>query len=122
MSRELTIIISAEPPSCNAMWRNAHGHTYLSKKASDFNKIVALSVLNIGFLDWNFFRVEIIVEPKRRAGDVDNKIKTVLDAFTKCGLWKDDKYVSFVSCRFGKTSKQGRTIVKLTEESYKYED
>lgn len=117
----IEIVIEAAPPSVNRIWRNGRGQTYLSKDAIAFYQLARLTVRARVPSDWPFYRVDIIVEPRTRAGDVDNKIKPTLDALTKAGFWKDDDRVAFVSCRFGKINKRGRTIIRVSRMEKKYD-
>lgn len=115
--------IPAAPPSANRIWRtnpNARGN-YLSADARAWFNLVAASVYPRKAPDgWPFYKVEIIVEPPRRSGDVDNKIKPILDALTRAGFWPDDDRVAFVSCEFGAVNKSGRTLVKISKLESKY--
>ena len=47
-----------------------------------------------------YYRVDIVVKPERRLGDVDNRIKPVLEALERNGLI--GTRVQFITCRFGK--------------------
>lgn len=117
----LTLLIPAAPPSANRLWRIERGRARVSKEARSFYDLVALAARGLRApKNWKFFRIEILVEPTRRSGDVDNKIKPVLDALTKCGFWKDDGDVSFVSCQFGEVNKRGRTVVRISPASRKF--
>ena len=49
---------------------------------------------------WKRVKVQITVAPERRSGDVDNRIKPVLDVLESRGM-----KVVYVSCRFGKENK-----------------
>ena len=49
---------------------------------------------------WERVKVRITVAPSRRSGDVDNRIKPVLDVLESRGM-----KVVYVSCRFGKENK-----------------
>lgn len=121
--RALTLRFSDAPPTANLMWRQAGARTFVSKAAADWYKLVALELAGAKAPeDWRYYKVEIVVEPKRRQGDVDNRIKPVLDALTKAGFWKDDKDVAFVSCRFGRVNKEGRTTVVVSEMFEKFGD
>lgn len=117
----LIVLIPAAPPSTNRLWRIERGRPRISKEAADFYRLVQLCTM--GFRPprgWEYFRVEILVEPTRRSGDVDNKIKAVLDGFTKAGFWRDDSAVAFVSCQFGAINKEGRTIVRISAADRKF--
>ena len=119
----LTLLIPAAPPSANRLWRVERGRPRVSKEAKVFSDLVALAARGIRPpASWKFFRVEILVEPTRRSGDVDNKIKIVLDSLTHCGFWKDDSAVSFVSCQFGEVNKRGRTVVRISRADRKFLD
>ena len=112
--------IPAAPPSVNRIWRNGQGKTYLSKEAVEFYQIVKWTVRERVPKDWRYYRVEIVVEPRSRRGDVDNKIKPTLDALTKAGFWPDDDRVAFVSCHFGKVNRNGRTLIRVSRMDKKY--
>lgn len=49
---------------------------------------------------WKRVKVRLTVAPERRSGDVDNRIKPVLDVLESRGM-----KVVYVSCRFGKENK-----------------
>ena len=117
---EFVFIINDVPPTANRMWRrNPRGGMYLTSEAHAFVEEVALAVKGARVPEsWKYCAVEIIVEPRRRSGDVDNRIKPTLDALTKCGFWDDDDMVAFVSCCFG--SVRGRTIVRITKRDAKF--
>lgn len=118
------------PPTVNHIWlqrcsslkRGATGGRFLSKEARVYCQFAALAIQRQRMpQDWPFCAVDIVVEPIRRQGDVDNRIKAVLDAFTKAGFWEDDKIVAEVSCKFGKVCKpHGRTIVTISPREKKF--
>ena len=119
--RSLTLIFDAAPPTANHIWQASGRRQFLSKEATAWNKLVALELAGETAPEaWRFYRVDIVVEPRRRQGDVDNRIKPVLDALTKAGFWPDDDRVAFVSCRFGRVNKEGRTIVRVSEAFEKF--
>ena len=110
------------PPTANRMWRRNRRGMYLTDEARTFVAEVAFAVRGARVPEsWKYCAVEIVVEPRRRSGDVDNRIKPTLDALTKCGFWKDDDMVAFVSCCFGPVNRRGRTIVRITKRDSKYD-
>lgn len=116
----LKIVIDAAPPSANRMWRHYGKRSVISAETEAFNALVLATVKERVPKEWPFYRVDIIVEPRRRCGDVDNRIKPVLDALTKAGVWRDDKDVAHVSCCFGAVNKSGKTTVCITPMGAKY--
>ena len=116
--------IPKEAPSVNHIWLTAGrgGARRLSQKAIAFYKLAQ------GYIfpkripdDWQSAVVRICVAPKARRGDVDNRIKAVLDALTKALFWKDDSVVSEVSCVFEEPiGGDGRTRILITPGGEKF--
>lgn len=105
------IDVPAPPPTANTIWRNGQGSTYLSREARDYFQLVALCVRGKKLpKTWTSVSVELIIAPRRRAGDVDNRIKPAFDALTKCGFWKDDSIVARAEDEFAAPTKTGRTL------------
>ncbi len=119
--RDIIFDFPIVPPSVNTLWRIERGKARLSKEARDFYALVKLFVRGKRApRAWRYYAVDILIEPSRRSGDVDNKIKAVLDSLTKAGFWKDDSLVAAVSCQFGKINRRGRTIVRVSERKSKF--
>lgn len=117
--------VDAYPPTANKIWRKTNtGRVYLNPETERFNKAVSLALMLNGTPrapeDWEFFDVYIILHPARRSGDVDNRIKPILDALTKCGFWKDDKQVGRVACEFGTINKKPFVNIIIKKRSRKY--
>lgn len=125
-NKPIIIVVDMAPPTVNHMWlkRGGTGGRFLSKEARVYiSTVIATLAIQRQRMpqDWPFCAVDIVVEPIRRQGDVDNRIKAVLDAFTKAGFWEDDKVVAEVSCKFGKVCKpHGRTIVTISPREKKF--
>lgn len=85
------------PPSANSIWRNARGKTYLSLEYKSFLQSVVNCCAETLTKHWETdaqYVVYIELHPStRRKYDVDNRIKPVLDALTKAGVWDDDSQV-----------------------------
>ena len=119
---ELVFDIPAPPPTANLIWRAAHGRNYLSARAASYYKLVALTTRGERVPDdWTSVDVEIIVQLTRKSGDVDNRIKPVLDALTRAGVWTDDSIVGRVSCELSQTGK-GRTRVVIRRRENKFRE
>lgn len=81
------------PPSANRYWRNARGRTFVSKEAKEYKQAVKSE------MQWltpkpieGAVAVTIAVYRPRRAGDLDNCIKVLLDALNGIA-YADDKQV-----------------------------
>lgn len=125
MSQTIRIFIEEVPPSANRIWlRNRRtGQIYLSPQYRRFKALTGLKCAGQRMPEsWKYCAVRITVHPRSRRGDVDNRIKAVLDALTFAGFWEDDKVVAEVTARFGRPDKDGCTLIEITERSEKYEN
>lgn len=118
------LVIPSAPPTVNHIWGRRGSATFLTKAAKEFH---ALAGKNVGGWklpeQWEYYSLNIIIRPPRRRCDVDNRIKALLDSFTRAGLWEDDERVSDFCVRFLKPSKEcpaGETIVTISESKEKY--
>ena len=103
------------------MWRTYRGKACVSPEAQAYFDAAFVSWHDR--IDWDYVDVEIAIILKTRKGDVDNRIKPVLDAITKARVWQDDKCVSRVSARLFEPDKKyplGATFVRITEMEKKY--
>ena len=107
------------------MWRNGKGREYLSPAMKMYIQLVTVAAKIERFripASWEYVDVAIYVSLQRRSGDVDNRIKPVLDALTRAGVWEDDKIVASVSARLTSPSKTGATWIRLHKaETPKFE-
>lgn len=114
------------PPSANRIWRNVSGRTYVSREYKKFldavgaevdeikikKRIRSINVNGKNVLMGGKFNVEIVLHPpNKRPFDVDNRIKPVLDALTKSGVWNDDADVDQVSAIRSSINKIGMAFV-----------
>ncbi len=120
----VVVVIPCVPPSTNRIWRKRVGGFYLDEPAQRFRRamFVTLKKNKIEPPDWPYFCVDVVIEPTIRSGDVDNRIKTILDSLTWAKFWKDDKYVAKVSCAFGPVDHAGRgkTTITISPMKEKY--
>lgn len=119
----ITLVIDMAPPSANRIWRKCGRRMVLSEQARSFYQYVAAQVLRAPLLpkEWQYYAVEIAVAPTRRSGDVDNRIKPVLDALTRAHFWDDDKRVAYVACWFIEPALGGKTVIRISEAKGKWE-
>lgn len=121
---EIRIKVDAAPPSANRIWRTVKNRVVLSSAASSYYALVAASVFYKSVRQvpdsWEYYDVDIAIAPIRRSGDVDNRIKPVLDALTRCRFWEDDKRVASVHCRFLIPTPRGATYITVRESDDKF--
>jgi crossover junction endodeoxyribonuclease RusA len=92
------------PPSANRLVRASRARVYKSKDARDFATAVAIVASNQMRLQGQRpmpgnLKVEITLHRPRKSGDVDNRIKPILDALNGVAYVDDSQIVS-VSCCF----------------------
>lgn len=121
----MRLFLPIAPPSANRIWRAGRGVTFLSREAQEYYKI-AKEKWNVHIPDWKACSVRIWIAPVRRGIDVDNRIKPVLDALTRAGVWKDDAIVADVAIKLVRPNKKlfprGATFVEILEAGEKYGD
>jgi len=90
------------PPSVNTYWRHPTkgalaGRHLISEQGRRYRNEVAKCVLvqkTTRFLGGEPIRLEIVAYvPDRRRRDLDNILKSMLDAITHAGVWADDTQV-----------------------------
>ncbi|MBO1926670.1 RusA family crossover junction endodeoxyribonuclease [Thiomicrorhabdus sp. 6S2-11] len=120
MSREYSFVI-AWPPTANTYYRRAGTVIYLSAKGRLFKKLVAqqLKALNLHGEGLKC-RLSVTIglyPPNRRAFDIDNRVKPVLDALQDGGLILDDGQIDRLTVqRHGKDpDKSGYCEILLRE-------
>jgi crossover junction endodeoxyribonuclease RusA len=84
------------PPSINHYWRRAGKVIHVSTEGTRFSRRCGIAVRAQFAAAPIATPVAVMVEcwgPRRNWGDVDNRVKPLLDALTKAELWTDDKLV-----------------------------
>lgn len=93
MDAPLTLILDW-PPSVNHYWRNLQGRTLLSAKGRDYRAATAWQCRQqLSGLARLHGRLAVAITahpPCRRAFDLDNRLKAVLDALAHGGVYLDD--------------------------------
>ena len=122
---ELRMLDLPWPPSTNQLYRsvqiNGRPRVLLSKAARDYHSLVRRRAM----LDkWPSFtdmdRLEVIIHampPDRRKRDLDNLLKSILDALVKGGLVPDDSQIDKLAILRGRVVKNGALTIgvgKLT--------
>lgn len=80
------------PPSANRYWRNFNGITVVSQEARDYKDVVRLLCGQVSPFSGEV-AVSLTVYRARKAGDLDNYLKVLLDAL-KGILYHDDSAIT----------------------------
>lgn len=110
------------PPSVNTIWRNVvinkRPRTLLSKPGREWFALAAGEVTQqrAGVRILGRVAVDLTLHaPDRRAIDIDNRAKAVLDALTKGGMWHDDGQVDVLTVRRADVLRGGLAVVRVQE-------
>lgn len=103
------------PPSVNTYW-GFHGHQrFLTPKAKLFKQEVWLEVKK-NFVQKLASPLKVSIRlhfPDRRLRDIDNHIKSLLDALTQAGVWEDDSLIDELHIYRGEVVKGGKTTITI---------
>lgn len=84
------------PPSVNTYWGFRGSHRFLTAKAKAFKTVVANQFKVSGQSGFGKARLHVTIKlhaPDKRARDIDNVVKSTLDALTQAGVYHDDSQV-----------------------------
>ncbi len=114
----LTLVLP-EPPSSNRYWRRVGHNMVLSREARQYRKDVRAAYESVtGEHDVHFpLPQHLIVRFEwwrtRRAGDLDNRIKQLLDGLRGCAYTDDAQIVEIHAYRFEGGAGAGRANVHI---------
>ena len=114
MSKSLTLPF---PPSINHYWKH-RGRTagvYLSKEALTYREAVKHSIVATKPLETRLSVSVKLHAPNRRKYDIDNRIKSLLDALTHSGAWLDDELIDRLTIERGAIIQGGLCVVEITQ-------
>lgn len=99
MKRPLKLTLP-EPPSANRYWRHAKGRTYLSPEAKQYRQDVSAICLpkRLRALDGQI-AVSFIWYRSRKDGDLDNRVKQLLDSLRGHAYTDDDQIIELHAYR-----------------------
>ena len=102
------------PPSVNHCWGRKGKAVFLSSKYKDFLNDVALVVAGTRLREAPGYYINLVVAPPdRRARDLDNVLKPILDSLTRCCVWTDDSLVARIHVDRSEPKKGGEVAVMV---------
>ena len=99
------------PPSVNGMYATVRGRRVLSAEGREYKQRVAAICVGIK-PTIAYVSVTIDVYRQRRAGDLDNVLKALLDSLTGC-VWEDDDQVCEIHARRFEDAVNPRVEIKI---------
>jgi crossover junction endodeoxyribonuclease RusA len=84
------------PPSVNHYWRYARGRFYISSAGHNYRKAVIAALYGCEKLTGPVALEIEVYPPDRRRRDLDNILKSVLDALEYAGAFDDDAQVASI--------------------------
>ena len=118
--KQTVILCLPWAPSANEIWRssNFRSRPYIAPKYKRFLRDVKTACVAQGSPRFEGKRpLEITIDlfpPHNRPYDVDNRIKPTLDALTKAGVWRDDRYVRRITANSNFSVEGGAIIVNIS--------
>jgi crossover junction endodeoxyribonuclease RusA len=105
------------PPSVNHYWRRVGARTLISRGGRAFRQAVCaiLAAAKIKPLAGPLELVITVYPPDRRRRDVDNTMKSLLDAMQHGGAYHDDSQIVRLLIERGRVTPGGRTVVLIRE-------
>ena len=88
------------PPSVNKYWRHARGRTYISAPGRAYRAEVAHAIIKAGSPSFGTERLSVSIrayQPDLRRRDIDNILKSLLDALESAGLFDDDEQIDHLA-------------------------
>ena len=85
------------PPTVNHMWGFAGKRKYLKKEAHEFRRIVQEAAIEAqAKISGRIAIFVALYAPTKRKYDLDNRIKSLLDALEHAGVFLNDEQIDFI--------------------------
>lgn len=104
------------PPSTNHIWRHFRGRTVLSAAGRRFRQQVCaiLNAAAVRPMEGKLCCSVTVYPPDRRRRDIDNLLKSLLDALQRGGAFPDDSQIVWLITVKATPVVGGRVLVKLS--------
>lgn len=119
MSIKLTL---PYPPSANVNWRTGNGKVYKSSESRDYRSALLIEARNAGISEplTGDLVVSVDVYRPQKRGDLDNRLKVLLDCMNDVVFQDDEQIVEIHARRFeqpklkrGEGKRKGYVIVEV---------
>jgi len=103
------------PPSINHYWRHAKGRHYISLEGQMYRETVFFSTCKFRNQFKETDRLAVSIEafpPDKRKRDLDNVLKSLLDALQKAEIYPDDGQIDILTIE-RKTPFNGKVIITI---------
>jgi crossover junction endodeoxyribonuclease RusA len=87
------------PPSVNTYWGFKGSQRFLTSRAKVFKNAVAIEFMRSGHEGFGDVRLAVTIKlypPDRRVRDIDNVVKSTLDALCQAGVFADDGQIDML--------------------------
>lgn len=105
------------PPTVNTYWRMVGHKVLISAKGREYRAAVADDVLQAGRVKFDgpvTFKA-VMHPPDKRARDLDNTLKALLDSLTHAGVMQDDKQVRRIEIEWGDVVPGGLALIEVSD-------
>ncbi len=102
------------PPSVNHYWRHVGAKVLVSREGREYRKRVAALLLGTKPIEGPLSVVVAIHPPDRRRRDLDNVLKSLLDALQHGGAYSDDSQIARLLIERRDVVKYGKAVVEIT--------
>lgn len=116
----MLMLILPYPPSVNSYWGFKGSHRYLTLKAKTFKQEVWVAFKKTKHISFGTKRLKVNVvlhAPDKRIRDLDNSIKSLLDAVCQAGVFDDDSQIDEITVKRGGITKGGLCHIFIEEAS-----